>query len=286
MTETPYVFHAGERAVQDRAGISAEWRSRAARAIRPEMLPQHQAFFENLPLVFLGLKDGFGRPWATVHLLPTRARASETTLTLPGLPVLAEQLGLDLCPGAKVATLGLEFETRRRNRMNGAIASATKSGLTVAVEQSFGNCPKYIHPRAINLPARSGPSALGERVTIDDPTTHAIISAADTFFIATSGDGGADVSHRGGTPGVLQIGKDGTLSFPDFAGNRFFNTLGNIETTGRAGLFIPDFTTGDAVLLTGHARIDWAPERAARIDGAERVIDLHPAAIWRVSGVL
>ncbi|GGE89621.1 pyridoxamine 5'-phosphate oxidase family protein [Stappia taiwanensis] len=98
---------------------------------------------------------------------------------------------------------------------------------------------------------------------MDDVEVRRIVASADTFFIASCAEGGADVSHRGGAPGFLRLRGDGALCFPDYAGNRFFNTLGNIGASGRAGLFIPDFASGDALLLTGTAGVDWSPARVA-----------------------
>ena len=48
-----------------------------------------------------------------------------------------------------------------------------------------------------------------------------------------------------------------TLVWRDYSGNAMFNTLGNLETDPRAGLFFPDFATGSALLLSGTARIVW-----------------------------
>jgi hypothetical protein len=54
-----------------------------------------------------------------------------------------------------------------------------------------------------------------------------------------------DVSHRGGNAGFVRIGNDGVLTIPDFDGNLFFSTLGNIFVNGKAGLLFVDFATGD-----------------------------------------
>ncbi|GAA6202793.1 pyridoxamine 5'-phosphate oxidase family protein [Aquicoccus sp. SU-CL01552] len=286
MIQPDCVFHAGERAVQDRVGVPEKWRARAARAIRATMPGQHQQFFESLPVLFLGLRDMQGRPWATASLLPVGAQTTSTRLTASTRAVLARPLGLDLRPGAKAAVLGLDFETRRRNRMNGVISAVAEDVLSIEVEQSYGNCPQYIRKRDIRLPTAAFPPAEGTRVAISDPVARRIISSADTFFIATYAKDGADVSHRGGMPGVLRQNVDGSLSFPDYAGNRYYNTLGNIEVSGRAGLFIPDFASGEAILLTGRAGIDWSPLRAAEFEWAERVVDIRPEDVWHVRHAL
>ncbi|PFG65094.1 hypothetical protein AXZ77_3745 [Thioclava sp. ES.031] len=286
MTRFDQIFHAGERAVQDRVGVPANWRQRAARAIRAEMSAQQQAFFESLPVLFVGLRDMQGRPWATVCPLPTGAQATRTRLTARTRPVLSQSLGLDLRPGSKAAVLGLDFATRLRNRVNGAVTAAAEEGLSIAVEQSYSNCPKYIRTREIRPPPAPFPPADGRRIAIDDAAAQRLLSSADTFFIATYAEGGADISHRGGLPGVLRQNADGSLSFPDYAGNRYFNTLGNIEVCDRAGLFIPDFATGEAILLTGRARIDWSSARAAEFEWAERVVEIYAEDVWYVRHAL
>lgn len=53
--------------------------------------------------------------------------------------------------GALVGFLGLEHETRRRNRVNGHITAVSESSMTVTVDQSFGNCPKYIQKRPVSF---------------------------------------------------------------------------------------------------------------------------------------
>ena len=96
--------------------------------------------------------------------------------------------------------------------------------MVVAVTQSFGNCPQYIHIRDIQaVPADPAPPEVMPHL---DQAAREAITATDTLFVATSGGAeGVDISHRGGKPGFVRV--DGnTLTIPDFAGNRYFNTLG------------------------------------------------------------
>src|SRR3546814_14766932 len=83
---------------------------------------------------------------------------------------------------------------------------------------------------------------------------------ASASAAATAGSGlreqGADVSHRGGRPGFVRVTEDdgrSVLTIPDFSGNQFFNTLGNIAINPRAGLLFVDFATGDLLTLTGRS---------------------------------
>jgi hypothetical protein len=49
--------------------------------------------------------------------------------------------------GSSVATVGVMFENRRRNLINGIVASNDGGKLRLDVYQAFGNCPKYIQGR-------------------------------------------------------------------------------------------------------------------------------------------
>jgi len=64
------------------------------------------------------------------------------------------------------------------------------------------------------------------------------------------------------------------LTIPDFRGNRYFNTLGNLLLEARAGLLFVDFATGELLHLQGRAELDWEGGAASGFAGAER--------LWRV----
>ena len=169
--------------------------------------------------------------------------------------------------------LALDRAARRRNRANGRIAARDAAGFTLAVGQGFGNCAKYIQRRAVH----PGPAAPGpvEALTSLDPAARALIGEADTLFVASRsrtdlGDaGGVDVSHRGGRPGFVRVDGD-ALAVPDFAGNRYFNTLGNLLGEPRAALLFIDFASGDLLQLQGRVSIDWDGQSPELVAGAER----------------
>lgn len=50
-------------------------------------------------------------------------------------------------PGVRLGFLGIDFATRRRNRMNAIVDSVADGKLHLRVLQSYGNCPKYIQAR-------------------------------------------------------------------------------------------------------------------------------------------
>ena len=93
--------------------------------------------------------------------------------------------------------------------------------------------------------------------------------------IATASEGGADVSHRGGPRGFVRLSREAgatVLAFPDYRGNFFFNTLGNLHTNPRAGLLFADFATGDVLMLTGRTEVIWDGPELASFLGAQRVV--------------
>ncbi|MBL3827113.1 MULTISPECIES: 2Fe-2S iron-sulfur cluster-binding protein [unclassified Marinobacter] len=295
MKKTPDVFHIGERAVQARADVPDTWLKQTESFVRTEMPQQHRDFFESLPLLFLALLDRNGRPWCVPAFGAPGFVVSPAPdlLELRRTPVLSNEFGLDRSTDASVGIVGIDLNSRRRNRVNGRVQHTSDGAMTIQVDQSFGNCPQYIQTRAMAAAWQEAKPASRRQTTLHDPEVRRMVEAADTFFIASraagsldGGSAGVDASHRGGRPGFLGINDDGSLSFPDFSGNRFFNTLGNIESDGRVSLFIPDFETGDAVLLTGRGTIDWDSARVGSFDGAERIVDVVPEEIWHVTSAL
>jgi predicted pyridoxine 5'-phosphate oxidase superfamily flavin-nucleotide-binding protein len=95
-----------------------------------------------------------------------------------------------------------------------------------------------------------------------------------------------DVSHRGGRPGFVRVDGDRTLTIPDFLGNFFFNTLGNIAINPVAGLLFIGFETGDLVYLTCDAEIIWDTAEVEAFEGAERLLRFHIRGLRRVEGSL
>ena len=52
----------------------------------------------------------------------------------------------------------------------------------------------------------------------------------------------------------MRLDKDGNLVLPDFSGNNFFQSIGNISSDGLAGIVVPNFDSGDLLYITGSAR--------------------------------
>ena len=281
-------WHAGELAMQRSVGVVERMDGPGRNFVRKAMPEQHRAFFPMLPFVVLGTVDAKGDVWATV-------RADRPGfMSSPHPEVLDVDLARDpadpadagMADGDAIAMLGIQLETRRRNRLNGVIRRTDAGAFSVRVGQSFGNCPQYIQLRSSafvrdpQVPTARQPlhsSRLDERA-------RQMIEGADTFFVASyvdreNGERQVDVSHRGGNTGFVRVGADGVLTIPDFAGNLFFNTLGNFLVNPKAGLVFVDFETGDILQMTGKAEVLLDSPDIAAFQGAERLWRFTPESI-------
>ena len=264
--------------------------------IRDFMPEQHRDFYRQLPFLLLGTVDAKGKPWASILAGPPGFAFSPDaqTLRLQSVPALGDPAATSLVPGAAVGLLGIELHTRRRNRVNGRVEVLTDGGFSVTVEQAFGNCPQYIQLRDTELVgAPADPTMLThQRLSGLDAAARAVIGAADTFFVASyvdaEGDAArraVDVSHRGGQRGFVKI--DGEcLTIPDFAGNLYFNTLGNLLVNPRAGLLFIDFDSGDLLQVSGRTEIVFDGPEVAAFQGAERLWRVHVEALVRHEAAL
>lgn len=270
-------WHRGELIAQTLSG--AEHVPGGA-GIRPFMPDQHRDFFASLPFMVAATLDDAGAPMATLLTGRPGFISSPDPETLAIAAHSADPAGKRLVAGAPVGLLGIQPDTRRRNRANGVVEQVDEDGLTIEVKQSFGNCPQYIHPRHVMVDRRAVIDA--EPFAGLDARARKQIAAADTFFVATTSgpdveNGGVDVSHRGGPPGFVRIEGD-VLVIPDYRGNRYFNTLGNLLLEPRAALLFVDFAAGELLQLQGTAEVAWEEHD---LPGAERTWRFKPASGWR-----
>lgn len=290
-------FHDGEIALQRQEGVDAQLAALGPRVIRDHMPQQHRDFFAQLPFVVVGSLDERQRPWASLLTgAPGFMQSPDARrLRIDALPDAADPLAAALRPDAPLGLLGIQPHTRRRNRLNGQVTAVDAAGFELAVGQSFGNCPRYIQAReASPHPVAHTPPA-AEALTGLDASARALIAQADTLFIAsahphatdpTGPTEGVDVSHRGGWPGFVQVAADGTLAVPDFDGNRFFNTLGNLLLHPWAGLLFVDFERGDLLQLSARAQVLTSTPGTLGFDGVTRVLRLQVEGGWRRRGAL
>ncbi|MFF4773096.1 pyridoxamine 5'-phosphate oxidase family protein [Microtetraspora fusca] len=292
--------HTGEVAVQRRAGVRAgNWGSANTRPDIPEVAA---GFLAAQRMLVIGTAGPDGRVWAGPLTGPVGfARASGTrgvmidalpgshdplsgvfdggqiTERVPGRPAEHDMGHLG---GHAIGMLAIEPKTRRRMRINGR-ARREGNGLLVTTEQVYANCPKYLQTREIADEPAVSTAATYRRAALG-PEHREWIEKADTFFVATHVEGlGSDVSHRGGNPGFIRVVDEHRLVWPDYVGNSMYMTLGNLELNPAAGLLFLDWTTGDALHLTGRARVDWDP---GDVPGAQRLIEFDVDEVVQVGG--
>lgn len=279
-------WHEGELALQRAIGVEEALSDIGAKVVRSYLTEQHRDFYPLLPYVVLGTVDAAGDAWATVRAgrpgflaAPDPARLDLALRPEPWDPAEA-----GIRDGKPVALLGIDLTTRRRNRLNGPVRDRTARGFSIEVAQSFGNCPKYITLRSQAEPAEESVEP-PETLEGLDEAARRLIEAATTFFVA-SYERQVDVSHRGGEAGFVRLDEAGTLTIPDYSGNRYFNTLGNILVNPRAGLVFIDFASGDLLQMSGGAEVDLGSAEIATLPGAERLWRFRPRRIVRRRGGL
>jgi uncharacterized protein len=257
--DTATGFHEGELAVQEKAGVRAEAQRLSGMLAPADLTGGARSFLAAQRLLVLTARDDGGRLWASPLAGPPGfLEGRGTTLEVAAAPSGPDPLA-GLPAGQGVGLIAIDYETRRRLRVNGTLRAVGQQRLQVEVEQVYGNCPQYIRRRRVE----SGPGVLapGQAPVRGDSLTphHAgLIRRADTFFLGTVHPSrGADASHRGGPPGFVRPRETG-LWWPDYPGNNMFNSLGNLAVDDTAALLFLDFATGATLHLSGTASLEWA----------------------------
>ncbi|MEV7522504.1 pyridoxamine 5'-phosphate oxidase family protein [Streptomyces sp. NPDC091371] len=275
-------YHWGSLAVQERVGVR-ELAEHVGRSIGTGIRDVAAAFLELQPHLVVGAADGEGRLWASLLTgAPgfVRATGPDRITVAGGLPPGDPLTGALATAGTRVGTIALDPRTRRRMRLNGTV-EVTGRGFAVRAEQVFANCPKYLQKRQpLDLAAEgAGVVRRGDALT---PDQERAVRAADTFFVATTAEAdGVDASHRGGLPGFVEVLSPTELTWPDYAGNAMFLTLGNLTADPRAGLIFPDWETGAVLQLSGRAGVEFGPDgsRATRFRVESVVEAVHPGRL-------
>ncbi len=283
--------HKAELLLQARLDTPQEIVEGLPQFIAPDMPQQHADFFAGLSYLPLATLDNRGRPW--ISLLVTTSDddpsigikvAGKNTMdvvaqTSPHDPFARALHQEPASPeeGRLFAGVGVDFSNRRRNKLAGSIGAASveetgKIHLRLLSDQHLGNCPKYITVRSLVHTQRTAELSYD---SFDEPTSalpadaKAVVEGASTVFLATKHSAtdkatgvqtDMGVNHRGGAPGFTRIYEeedgDGVATYlvlPDHSGNRFYQTLGNIETDPQVGLVFPDFANGHVLYVTGEA---------------------------------
>ena len=269
-------WHPGERLVQTLAGVT-EQADGLIGMQQPVLMPGGAEFLAAQPWLVVGAADARGRLWASVlYGVPGFITARDPyTVHVAARPAADDPLAGALTQPQEVGAVVLDPRIRTRIRLNGRTVPEA-DGLTLALEQAYGNCPKYI---ATRVPAWDVTESRPAAVATDglDDRARELLAAADTAFVATRAPGaGGDTSHRGGRPGFLHVDGD-TVTWPDYQGNNMFNTLGNLQLDDHLGLTIVDPADGTTLQLSGRAEVLWEPRRVVlRVERAVRREQLAP----------
>ncbi|KAL5357430.1 hypothetical protein BJX96DRAFT_163076 [Aspergillus floccosus] len=256
----------------------------------PSLSPGASLLLRKSPLLAIGAIDRDGRPWSTVWggevgfaspmssstvevKTPVDSKydpLAEILLHDEGQPQSGQPQGF----GSLLSGLVIDLETRRRAKLYGRkISGALAEGdageiahLVVHIDASLGNCPKYLNIKHI-LPAKPEPRLISNSPQLP-PEAVALISRADCLFVSSRRDTvDMDTNIRGGPPGFVRIVSDdpsgAVFVYPEYSGNRLYQTLGNLQTTPLAGYVFPDFETGDALYITGQTEVLIGKDAAA-----------------------
>ncbi|KAM3501169.1 hypothetical protein MY10362_005766 [Beauveria mimosiformis] len=240
-------------------------------------LPPHYALrVAASPLAAVGTLDAQGRPW-TALWGGTRGFAE---LITPGVLGLNSSVDTAHDPpndgaGKMMAALALDLESRDRVKLMGAMVAGSadvkdnKLQMAFLVTESLGNCPKYLNRKRLQLREYREDIEVvkGGQGRILPEQAIRLLDEADMFFLSSTDGASMDTNHRGGPPGFVRVLKneadEAVLVYPEYSGNRLYQTLGNLKVNPLVGIVVPDFASSDVLYLSGSASILVGPAAAA-----------------------
>ncbi|THU98277.1 hypothetical protein K435DRAFT_838205 [Dendrothele bispora CBS 962.96] len=286
--------------------------------ISGDLDPDHAVFHSTcIPFLPVTTLDKEGRPWGSIltspNGLPGRGFIRDeryTTLSVHAKLWEGEPFreNMKLFAGKEdeedeegkmlIAGIGIQFETRRRNKLAGWVSRLEqKEGdvveLELTVNQSLGNCPKYITTRNFIPHLDNTPRIKYQQLhmSLEDRLPDELISfihQSDTVFFGTTYQAPPEeanlypshvgMNQRGGKKGFIRVSPtDGkTVVLPDYSGNRFLTSLGNVEASHLASFTFVSFTTGSVLYLTGEANNYVGAD-------AKRIMPLHNGSLTSVT---
>jgi predicted pyridoxine 5'-phosphate oxidase superfamily flavin-nucleotide-binding protein len=255
----------------------------------PFLQPRAASMVQRFPLLALGTLDKLGRPWASLWggEVPLAQPVAKDTIgvraivdskTDPVVEILYEgkddgEVIHEKGAGRMISGLSINLEQRNRMKLYGRMVAGAlnthEEGLPGSgsvghvqlvwkIEQTLANCPKYLNCKRI-YPSLPEPRLISDSPHLS-PEALDLLGKADMFFIASSDhDKDMDSNHRGGPPGFVRVESNAehgaVLVYPEYSGNNLYQTLGNLQTSPRAGLCFPDFDTGNVLYVTGDTQV-------------------------------
>ncbi|KAF2718413.1 oxidoreductase-like protein [Polychaeton citri CBS 116435] len=290
----------------------------------PALSPQLANHMQIAPLLAVGTLDADNRPWTTLwggdsnfaRPLGGGIVGIRTVVTGQHDPVVENLVGKDPTGevvrgsgrGRMVSGLTIDLETRKRVKLFGRMiagalgtreddeqragddgSSSAEIQLVLKIEQSLGNCPKYLNKKHI-VPAASRPSLLSASPQLPQRAAD-LLANTDLFFISSSNHTyDMDTNHRGGPAGFVRVvsnDKSGAvICYPEYSGNRLYQTLGNLKVNPLAGICVPDFDNGDMLFLTGRTEVLVGAEAARLLPRSNLVVKMTVSAARLVASAL
>jgi len=187
--------------------------------------------------------------------------------------------------GKPMSALSIDLETRDRVKLAGRMAVGTvtsKDGtvgdiqVAMLVQESLGNCPKYLNKKDITAHVPS-PELVSDTLPLPKAALE-LIEKADMFFLSSTNGQTMDTNHRGGPPGFVRVvsnTEEGVvIVYPEYSGNRLYQTLGNIYTDPKIGIAIPDYDSSDVLYLSGETDLLFGPTATALLPHAKLAVKI------------
>ncbi len=156
-------------------------------------------------------------------------------------------------------------------RVNGQLSPCpTGSGLLLAVEETFLQCPKAFvrsklwHPTTWDTTRREPSGSDDATTTLTAPMRTFLERSPFAFLCTAHADGSGDVSPRGDPAGAFVRALDErTVLVPDRTGNHLVDSLRNVISRPRASLVSVIAGQPDVLQLDGRAQLVADPELLA-----------------------
>lgn len=278
-------FHSGEHVLQLRAGMRDAVETAGAGSIQNSLGVELQGALKYQRLAFLALASEDGYPICAA-LAADRGfldAPAPDCVELRWANVRDRSLEREMTAGCPISLMMmLDLPAGGRLRLNGGVESAQSGVTRIRIAQVFTNGSRFLHDRRVA--AREYAAAVTQMQPVREalaPDMEDLLRRADTLIVATrhpalepAGKQGLDVSHRGGLPGFVDVPDAKTLLWPEYSGNGFFNTAGNLMLDARCCL-LAMAGSDRALRVRGRAELLWKDPTLKASVGAERGIRLR-----------
>jgi ferredoxin-NADP reductase/predicted pyridoxine 5'-phosphate oxidase superfamily flavin-nucleotide-binding protein len=274
------------------------------------LTPQASFMLQKGSMLALGTLDADSRPWTTLwggspgfsEPLGGGFIGTRTLVDATHDPVVQALVGdavdgemMQPKDGKMLAGLAIDLMTRKRVKIAGKMVAGTAKEVDVEldgendksdlptkqtqiqlvtkIEQSLGNCPKYLNQYQLQ-PALVKAEQLAEGAALT-AEAKALITHADMFFMTTSTSQDMDVNHRGGPPGFVRIISATEIAYPEYSGNRLYQSLGNLQLNPKIGITFPHYETGDVLYITGTTEILVGADANKLLRGSNLAVKIH-----------